>query len=1034
MSWKTRRGAWPVRDGKHRDVIASVRLLCTGFSWSTATFLRAPAITRMKSMPRQEQKELLIELFENIGDAAAMVDARTAHSRWWQNLHHGGSMFNGLCRIAGMLLARDHKLTQGEWTTILSAVGKFPFISLGLTHQYFNVMLGRLERDAKAWTEVPRALTTAIGRVARAVEKCSSDAPQQKAARRLRTIAARSKPVGKNVLRSRTTGITKPMPLPPQSLGVEKIDVILDGFVPEYEKVNQYLQHCARETPTWKVVSAMPLEDRVAIVVRAVERLRPYLPLIAKYAKLKTFNVRDDWLKANIWTSWVALITEMMRASLPLQRETLLELVELSRTQGNGWDRDKGFAKAVIAQLESHGALVAAQPDVQAWLRAFRTATDKPSATLLAKIRTLLGESHLPLEAGEAWSDRAIEDIKVMSLRQNNAWTELFGLSVGASSTTPSARWLKAVADPIKLLGSEHIRERLCAWFALVDKPRTQERERRARWEPEWTHRIIDEHQTILKGLCWIAATLPSPEMARALGHLAMSAYRKIPGVGPRAVKLGNAAVYALGEMAGMDSVGQLAMLRVKVKFGTAQKGIDKALNAAAAREGLPREEIEELGVPSYGLTGVGVREEEMGEYTAILKVAGIGDTTLVFRKNEDGDSSKGKDTGKGKRMGFEKDQGKPKLIKSAPETLKKSHGEELKEFKASMKDIASMLPAQKDRIDSLYLENKTWNAGAWRARYLDHPLVGVLARRLIWTIEHSADLPSVDAIWLESLQQMVDRKGRGIEIADDATVRLWHPIGCEVEHVLAWRAFLDEHQITQPFKQAHREVYLLTDAERRTNTYSNRYAAHILRQHQFQALAVGRGWKSKLRLAVDADYDAPSRLLKPWELRAEFWVEAAGEDTNEASAYLYLATDQVRFYRTGALENRAHAGGGGYGRNTPVADNPLNQPLQLDLIPPLVLSEILRDCDLFVGVASVGNNPEWNDGGPEGHYRDYWWSYSFGGLSGTGEMRRQVLERLIPRLKIAKVCTLTEKFRSSSSPARTSASRAARTRGGTCS
>jgi hypothetical protein len=122
-----------------------------------------------------------------------------------------------------------------------------------------------------------------------------------------------------------------------------------------------------------------------------------------------------------------------------------------------------------------------------------------------------------------------------------------------------------------------------------------------------------DEHQTILKGLCWIAATLPSPEMARALGHLAMSAYRKIPGVGPRAVKLGNAAVYALGEMAGMDSVGQLAMLRVKVKFGTAQKGIDKALNAAAAREGLPREEIEELGVPSYGLTGVGVREEEMG-------------------------------------------------------------------------------------------------------------------------------------------------------------------------------------------------------------------------------------------------------------------------------------------------------------------------------------------------------------------------------------------------------------------------------------
>ena len=42
---------------------------------------------------------------------------------------------------------------------------------------------------------------------------------------------------------------------------------------------------------------------------------------------------------------------------------------------------------------------------------------------------------------------------------------------------------------------------------------------------------------------------------------------------------------------------------------------------------------------------------------------------------------------------------------------------------------------------------------------------------------------------------------------------------------------------MTQPIKQAHREIYLLTDAERQTQSYSNRFAAHILRQHQFTAL-----------------------------------------------------------------------------------------------------------------------------------------------------------------------------------------------------
>ena len=48
------------------------------------------------------------------------------------------------------------------------------------------------------------------------------------------------------------------------------------------------------------------------------------------------------------------------------------------------------------------------------------------------------------------------------------------------------------------------------------------------------------------------------------------------------------------------------------------------------------------------------------------------------------------------------------------------------------------------------------------------------------------------------------------------ATVALWHPIGRPVEEVLAWRDRLERLEIKQPYKQAHREVYLLTDAERR--------------------------------------------------------------------------------------------------------------------------------------------------------------------------------------------------------------------------
>jgi hypothetical protein len=76
-----------------------------------------------------------------------------------------------------------------------------------------------------------------------------------------------------------------------------------------------------------------------------------------------------------------------------------------------------------------------------------------------------------------------------------------------------------------------------------------------------------------------------------------------------------------------------------------------------------------------------------------------------------------------------------------------------------------------------------------------------------------------------------------------------------------------------------------------------------------------------------------------------------------------------------------------------------------------LVFSELMRDVDLFVGVASVGNDPTWQDGGPEGRYRDYWQSYSFGELSATAETRKQLLARLIPRLAITDRCAIEGRF-----------------------
>jgi hypothetical protein len=126
----------------------------------------------------------------------------------------------------------------------------------------------------------------------------------------------------------------------------------------------------------------------------------------------------------------------------------------------------------------------------------------------------------------------------------------------------------------------------------------------------------------------------------------------------------------------------------------------------------------------------------------------------------------------------------------------------------------------------------------------------------------------------------------------------------------------------------------------------------------------------------------------------------------------LRLSTDQVRFSRTGAAENLAHASGSGFtSRAARPGDAEINEPIPLADVPPLVFSEIMRDVDLFVGVASVGNDPTWQDGGPEGRYRDYWHGYSFGELSATAQTRKVVLERILPRLKIGDRCSFSDRF-----------------------
>ncbi|WP_405732297.1 DUF4132 domain-containing protein [Streptomyces sp. NBC_00028] len=583
--------------------------------------------------------------------------------------------------------------------------------------------------------------------------------------------------------------------------------------------------------------------------------------------------------------------------------------------------------------------------------------------------------THPVVNPGEAWSDHALADLAGL----DEDWSRLVAHAATATAARPSPKWEETGRALIEAVGPEPVRQRLTDWLRLVGRPRT----RPLLVPPYGTDPNVtfDPYNAdVLRGLTWLLSFLPPhPETARTLGAVVETSLKKVSGLGPVNPKVANAGVTALARVDGAAALAELARLATRVTYKGTLKLLNTSLDARAEAMGLSRGEIEELAVPAYGLTAVGRAEHQLGETTATIEVQGT--KAALGWRNAAG-----------------------KAVKSVPAGVRRDHPDELKELKAAVKDIDKMLSAQSERLDRQFLARRTWSFAAWRERYLDHPLVGTLARRLLWTIDGTTAGYADGA-----LRTLADTP-----VDSGSEVALWHPVEHEPAEIVAWRDWLERHGITQPFKQAHREVYLLTDAERATGTYSNRFAAHYLRQHQFHALAAVRGWRNKLRLSVDDEAPPATRELPEWGLRAEYWIEGDGgenhEDLTDSGSFLRLRTDQVRFYPIDAPENSAHCCGGEYGMWLRDGADPVD-PIPVTEIPPLILSEVLRDVDLFVGVASVGNDPTWQDGGPGGRFREYWTSYGFGELGAGAETRRTLLERLIPRLAIADRCTLEGRF-----------------------
>ncbi|MEM1325151.1 MAG: DUF4132 domain-containing protein [Bacteroidota bacterium] len=562
------------------------------------------------------------------------------------------------------------------------------------------------------------------------------------------------------------------------------------------------------------------------------------------------------------------------------------------------------------------------------------------------------------------------EDIDNFDDKERNLYFGLFQLFINANASKLGKRFVKASQALIQEIGKRPYKSTAQRWlseFLTIKEVPTHHRQEHGEYVHEFTSYdfLNTQTKTFIKGLIWSLNQFHDTKTLSLLADITAYSFTKIPNIGPRAAGVGNAAIYVLGNTKGIDGVGHLSRLKLKIKQSNTRKLIEKYIKVASEKRGISPQMIEDIAVPHFNLVN-GTKTYSFENMTLQVTIEGV--NKIVLRWIDE--------------------QGKER--KSVPSFVKKSkkYAKQFQNIKVEAKSIKKVYAAQRDRLDRSFILDRELEIAYFQQYYVEHGLMSQLTQQLIWLFKIKDTYQPY--FYQDSTWQTVE--GKPLTNFEQVTsVKLWHPIYASIAEIESWRQLFQDLRRQQDIKQVFREVYLLTDAEINTRTYSNRMAAHILKQHQLNALCSVRGWSYKLMGAFDDGMDRSIAKLElpTHQLQVSYWLNEVYDDNAIADSgiWLYVATDQVRFSN---IDNRV----------IPLVD-----------IPKIVLSEAMRDVDLFVGVSSVGNDPQWQDNGGLPQHRDYWESYSFGDLSEIAKTRKSILENLIPRLKIRSQARVEGKF-----------------------
>nr|WP_300680355.1 DUF4132 domain-containing protein [uncultured Acetatifactor sp.] len=255
-----------------------------------------------------------------------------------------------------------------------------------------------------------------------------------------------------------------------------------------------------------------------------------------------------------------------------------------------------------------------------------------------------------------------------------------------------------------------------------------------------------------------------------------------------------------------------------KFKFRQVKAAAAEALDYAAEQLGISREELEDRIVPSLGFDA---RMERIFDYgKRQFKVLLAPDLSLEVY------------------------DGNGKLCKSMPSPGKTDDPEKAREahenWKLLKKQLKTVVANQKIRLEQALRVERQWEAGKWRALFVENPIMHQFAIGLVWGMYEEGALR-------ETFRYMEDgtfntAQEEEYELPQTGSIGLVHPIELTEEELGAWKEQMADYEIVQPIEQLERPGYRVTEEEKE-NTELVRFGGMSLNGLSLSGKLQDMGW-----------------------------------------------------------------------------------------------------------------------------------------------------------------------------------------------